>query len=74
MLLGLKTPLHGLLSNHVLVPAEKAANNVACKEYYTGTIIEELGNGDTYEAILKSRNQFMTLVEFKMSEEDQNLI
>ena len=33
------------LSNYVLVPADKAANNVivVCKKYYIDTLVKELG-------------------------------
>ena len=40
-----KDTLHKLHANYVLVPADKAANNViiVCKKYYIDTIVKELG-------------------------------
>ena len=40
-----KDTLHKLHANYVLVPADKAANNViiVCKEYYIDTLVKELG-------------------------------
>ena len=40
-----KDTLHILHANHVLVPADKAANNViiVCKKYYIDTLVKELG-------------------------------
>ena len=37
--------LHKLMSNYVLVPADKAASNViiVCKKYYIDTPVKELG-------------------------------
>ena len=49
---------------YVLVAADKVANNVTATYFPTD---------DSYEAILKSLNQFTTSVVFEMSEEDQNL-
>ena len=88
--LMLKTPsiLHKLHANYVLVPADKAANNViiVCKKCYIDTQVKELGinnvniNNPTYipidnsfETIVKSHNQFITSVGLELSEEDQNL-
>ena len=83
-----KDTLHKLHANYLLVPADKAANNVivVCKTYYTDTLVEELGinnvnsNNPTYipidhsfETIVKSHNNFIMLVGLEMSEEDQNL-
>ena len=83
-----KDTLHKLHANYVLVPADKAANNVivVCKKYYIDTLVKELGinninsNNPTYipidgsfETIIKSHNQFITSVGLEMSEEDQNL-
>ena len=82
-----KDTLHKLHANYVLVPADKAANNViiVCKKYYIDTLVEELGinnvniNNPTYisiddssETIVKSHNQFITSVGLEISE-DQNL-
>ena len=60
---------------------------VVCKKYYNHILVEELGisnqismnltyapTGDSYEAILKSHNQFITSVGLEMSEEDQNIL
>ena len=70
-----KDTLHKLHANCVLVPADKVANNaiIVRKKYYIDTLVKELGikniniNNPTYipiddsfEAILKSHNQFIT--------------
>ena len=83
-----KDTLHKLHANYVLVPADKAANNVivVCKKYYIDTLVKELGINninsnnptyipidDSFETIIKSHNQFITSVGLEMSEEDQNL-
>ena len=83
-----KDTLHKLHANYVLVPADKAANNViiVCKKYYTDTLVKELGINtvninnptyiridDSFETIMKSHNQFFTSVGLEISEEDQNL-
>ena len=83
-----KDTLHKLHGNYVLVPADKAANNVIimCKKYHIDTQVKELAinnvniNNPTYipiddsiETIVKSHNQFITSVGLEMSEEDQNL-
>ena len=80
--------LHKLHANYVLVPADKAANNViiVCKKYYIDTLVKELGINnvninnptyipmdDSFETIMKSHNQFITSVGLEISEEDQNL-
>ena len=77
-----KDTLHKLHANYVLVPVDKAANNVivACKKYFIDTLVEELGinsvnsNNSTYipiddsfETIVKSHNQFITSVALEMS-------
>ena len=43
--LDVKDTLHKLHANNVLVPADKAANNViiVCKKYYIDTLVKELG-------------------------------
>ena len=84
--LDVKDTLHKLQTNFVLVPADKAANNViiVCKKYYI--LVKELGINnvnisnptcipidDSFETIVKSHNQFITSVGLEMSEEDQNL-
>ena len=83
-----KETLHKLQTNYVLVPTDKAANNViiVCKKYYIDTLVKELGINnvnisnptyipidDSFETIVKSHNQFITSVGLEMSEEDQNL-
>ena len=83
-----KDTLHKLHANYVLVPADKAANNVivVCRKYYIDTLVKELGINninsnnptyipidDSFETIIKSHNQFITSVGLEMSEEDQNL-
>ena len=83
-----KNTLHKLHANYVLVPADKAANNVilVCKKYYIDTLVKELGINnvninnptyiqidDSFEIIVESHNQFITSVGLEMSEEDQNL-
>ena len=84
-----KDTLHKLHANYVLVPVDKAANNVivVCKKYYIDTLVKELGINninsnnptyipidDSFETIIKSHNQFITSVGLEMSEEDQNLL
>ena len=83
-----KDSLHKLDANYVLVPADKAANNViiVCKKYYIDTLVKELGINnvninnptyipidDSFETIEKSHNQFIISVGLEISEEDQNL-
>ena len=80
--------LHKLHANYVLVPADKATDNVivVCKKYHIETLVKELeinnvnsNNGtyipmdDSFETIVKSHNQFITSVGLEMSEEDENL-
>ena len=80
--------LHKLHADYVLVPADKAANNViiVCKKYQIDTLVKELEINneninnptyipvdDSFETIVKSHNQFITSVGLEMSEEDQNL-
>ena len=83
-----KDTLHKLHANYVLIPADKAANNViiVCKKYYIDTLVKELGinnvnisnptyipTDDSFETIVETHNQFITSVGLEMSEEDQNL-
>ena len=83
-----KDTLHKLQTNYVLVPADKAANNmiILCKKYYIDTLVKELGINnvnisnptyipidDSIETNMKSHNQFITSVGLEMSEEDHNL-
>ena len=59
---------HKLHSNHVLIPADKAANNmiVVCKKYYIDTLVKELGinssnsNNPTY---VPTRDSYETILE-----------
>ena len=66
-----KDTLYKLHANYVLVPADKAANNViiVCKKYYIDTLVKELGINnvninnptyfpidDSFETIMKSHN------------------
>ena len=82
-----KDTLHKLHDNYVLVPVDKAANNViiVCKKYYIDTLVKELGINnanisnptyipinDSFQTIVKSHNQFITSVGLEISEEDQN--
>ena len=86
--MDVKDTLHKLHANYVLVPADKAANNViiVCKKYYIDTLVKELriNNAninnptyipidDSFETIVKSHNQFITSVGLEISDEDQNL-
>ena len=72
-----------LQTNYVLVPADKAANNViiVCKKYHIDTLVKELGINnvnissptyipidDSFETIVKSHNQFITSARLEMSE------
>ena len=84
----MRDTLHKKHANYVLVPADKAANNVivACTKYYIDTLLKELrinnvnSNNPTYipiddsfETIVKSHNNFIMSVGLEMSEEDQNI-
>ena len=83
-----KDTIHQLHANYVLVPADKAANNliILCKKYYIDTLVKDLGINnlnfnnptyipidDSFETIMKSHNHFITSIGLEMSEEDQNL-
>ena len=85
---SVKDTLHKLHANYVLVPADKAANNVTvvCKKCHIDTLVKELGINsvnsynptyipiaDSFETIVKSHNQFITSVGLEMYKEDQNL-
>ena len=71
-----KDTLHKLHANYVLVPADKAANNViiVCKKYYIDTLVKELGinnvniNNPTYIPIDDS---FETIVKVTTSSSHQ---
>ena len=85
----MKDTLRRLHDDFVLVPADKAANNVIvmCKKYYIETLIKELGINttnispnstyipsiDSFHEILKSHCKFIESVGLEMSEEDKNL-
>ena len=76
------------LCDFVVVPADKAANNVivVCKRYYIKTLIKELGinttnispnftyiqSTDSFDEILKSHCKFIESVGLEMSEEHKN--
>ena len=82
-----KDTLRRLLDDFVLVPADKAANNVivVCKKYCIETLIKELGinttnispnstyisSTDSLDEILKSHCKFIESVGLEMSEEDK---
>ena len=84
-----KDTLRRLHDDFVLVPADKAANNVivVCKKYYIDTLIKELGinttnispnstyipSTDSFDEILKSHCKFIESVGLEMSEVDKNL-
>ena len=84
-----KDTLSRLHDDFVLVPADKAANNVivVCKKYYIETLIKELGinttnispnstyipSTDSFDEILKSHYKFIESVGLEMSEKDKNL-
>ena len=84
-----KDTLRRLHDDFVLVPADKAANNVivVCKKYYIETLIKESGinttnispnstyipSTDSFHEILKSHCKFIESVGLEMSEEDENL-
>ena len=83
----IKDCLRKLHEDFVLVPADKAANNIViCKAYYVETLTKEIGINSldrinstyvpstySYEKILKSHSDFVTSVGLKLSEEDQDL-
>ena len=81
-----KDTLYKLHANYVLVPADKAANNVIIvyKKYHIDKRVKELGinnlnsNNPAYvlmeelfETIVKGHNQFITSMGLETSEEDQ---
>ena len=84
-----KDTLRRLHDDFVLVPEDKAANNVivVCKKYHIETLIKELGintnnmsASSTYipsigsgDEILKSHCTFIESVGLEMSEENKNL-
>ena len=83
-----KDTLRSLHDDFVLVPADKAANNVTavCKKYYIETFIKELGinttnispnstyipSTDSFDEILKGHCKFIESVGLEMSEEGKN--
>ena len=85
-----KDTLRRLHDGFVLVPADKAANNVTvvCKRYYIETLIKELDINTTnispnstyipsinsFDEILKSHCEFIETVGLEMSKEDKNLL
>ena len=84
-----KDTLRRLHDDFVLVPADKAANNVivVCKKYHIETLIKELGinttsispnstyipSTDSFDEIPKSHCKFIESVGSEMSEENKNL-
>ena len=84
-----KDTLRKLHGDFVLIPADKAANNVIvlCKKYHIGTLIKELGINttnispnstyipsiDSFDEILKTHLKFIESVGLEMSEGDKNL-
>ena len=84
----MKDTLRRLHDDFVLVPADKAANNVivACKRYYIETLIKELGinttnispnstyipSTESFNEILQSHCKFIESLGLEMSEEDKN--
>ena len=87
--LDMKDTLRRLHDDFVLVPADKAANNVivVCKKYHIETLIKEIGinttnispnstyipSTDSFHEILESHCKFIESVGLEMSEEDKNL-
>ena len=85
----MKNTLRRLHDDFVLVPADKAANNVIvmCKRYYIETLIKEMDinttnissnstyfpSTDSFDEILKSHCKFIESVGLEMSEEDKTL-
>ena len=85
----MKDTLRRLHDNFVLVPADKAANNVVvvCKKYCIETLIKELGintttispnstnipSTDSFDDILKIHCKFIESVGSEMSKEDKIL-
>ena len=77
--------LEELHQKYVLVPIDKAANNVAiiCKKYYVDVILKEIGSttsNDTYSPSHKSKNeiifdniQYTKNLGLKVDEKDSNL-
>ena len=84
-----KDTLRRMHDDFVLVPADKAANNVivVCKRCYIETLIKELGinttnispnstcipSTDSFDEILKSHCKFIESVGLEMSEDNKNL-
>ena len=84
-----KDTLRRLYDDFVIIPADKAANNVIilCKKYHIKTLIKELDinttnispnstyvpSTDSFDEILKSHCKFIESVGLEMCEEDKNL-
>ena len=73
-----KDTLRRLHDDFVLVPADKAANNVivVCKKYYIETLIKGINttnipSTDSFHEILKSHCKSVESVGLEMSEEDK---
>ena len=74
-----KDTLRRLHDDFVLVPADKAANNVivVCKKYHIETLIKNWASTpptDSFDEILKSHCKFIESVGLQMFEEDKNLL
>lgn len=78
----LQQKLDDIHEKYVLVPADKAANNiiVVCKQYYGAVLTKEVQQGNTYEqatqpteAILDQHIDFATKHELTISNENRRL-
>ena len=82
-----KDTMETLHAHFVLVPADKAANNVilVCKKYYIEILVKELGTStlgntkstytpctESFHDTLKTHVNFVNSVGLQMSEEDKN--
>ena len=85
---GVKDCLRKLHEDFVLIPADKAANNiiVICKKYRIETLTKELGINrsdqinstyvpaiDSYDKILKGHSDFIKSMGLNLLEEDEDL-
>ena len=74
--------LHDFQRQFVLVPADKAANNVivVCKKYYLDVVLNELSTTDTYvqddrgsQCVILDHLQYMTKVNINVEPEHEDL-
>ena len=74
--------LHDFQRQFVLVPADKAANNVIviCKKYYLDVVLNELSTTDTYvqddrgsQCVILEHLQYMTNVNIDVEPEHEDL-